>query len=229
MALAHTTLPKVGIAKISYCTAIAAISGSTVWTELFYTLKGTFAIAQDEPTKSEIKVSQLGASIYSKFEPGAFMATAQIPDTNKAVLDELFSTDTPAYAPAGHTAVGVSLDTFVLEGMFKVDYEKGGSFIITNGQLVAYMTQGDGDVDPLTINISITALNSFIAGQADVIFYNPTDAAVTYYTWVKYGTSSSGAGLSDTLGANTFIGIAYNKTSAVESTNPADYIWTALP
>jgi predicted phage tail protein len=51
---------------------------------------------------------------------------------------------------------------------------------------------------------------------------------ITYYTWVKYGTSSSGAGLTNTYsaGTTTFIGHAYNKTSATESTTAGDYTWT---
>lgn len=48
------------------------------------------------------------------------------------------------------------------------------------------------------------------------------------YTWIKYGTSTSGAGLSDDPTGKTHIGIAYNKTTATESTNPADYLWSLI-
>ncbi|PUB12630.1 phage tail spike protein [Paenisporosarcina sp. OV554] len=51
---------------------------------------------------------------------------------------------------------------------------------------------------------------------------------VTYYTWVKYGDSASGAGLSDSPTGKTYIGLAYNKTSSTESTTAADYTWSLI-
>jgi hypothetical protein len=53
---------------------------------------------------------------------------------------------------------------------------------------------------------------------------------VTTYTWVKYGTNSSGAGLTDTYTAGTtlYIGMAFNKTTATESTIAGDYTWTKI-
>lgn len=50
----------------------------------------------------------------------------------------------------------------------------------------------------------------------------------TYYTWVKYATSASGAGMSDSPAGKTYIGLAYNKTTATESANPADYAWSLI-
>lgn len=50
----------------------------------------------------------------------------------------------------------------------------------------------------------------------------------TLYTWVKYADSESGAGLTDTSIGKEFIGFAHNKTSATESTNPADYTWSKI-
>ncbi|OYO29142.1 hypothetical protein [Janthinobacterium sp. PC23-8] len=50
----------------------------------------------------------------------------------------------------------------------------------------------------------------------------------TYYTWVKYGDSAAGAGLSDSPAGKAFIGLAYNKTTPVEGTNPADYTWSLI-
>ncbi|MCU4863106.1 tail fiber domain-containing protein [Bacillus cereus] len=50
----------------------------------------------------------------------------------------------------------------------------------------------------------------------------------TTYTWVKYATSPAGAGMSDLPDGKTYIGLAYNKTTATESTNPADYTWALI-
>jgi len=54
-----------------------------------------------------------------------------------------------------------------------------------------------------------------------------TDGQTTY-TWIKYGTSAAGAGMSDSPTGKTYIGIAYNKTTATESTNAADYTWSLI-
>lgn len=45
------------------------------------------------------------------------------------------------------------------------------------------------------------------------------------YTWIKYSNSSSGSNMSDSPSGMTYIGLAFNKTSATESTNPSDYQW----
>lgn len=50
----------------------------------------------------------------------------------------------------------------------------------------------------------------------------------TLYTWVKYGTSGEGAGMSDSPAGKTYIGLAYNKTTAAESTNAGDYTWSLI-
>ena len=50
----------------------------------------------------------------------------------------------------------------------------------------------------------------------------------TYYTWVKYADTSTGGGLSDNPTGKKYIGLAYNKTTATESTNPGDYQWALI-
>ena len=48
------------------------------------------------------------------------------------------------------------------------------------------------------------------------------------YTWIKYATSDAGANMSDNPTGRDYIGIAYNKTTATESTNPKDYAWSLI-
>lgn len=48
------------------------------------------------------------------------------------------------------------------------------------------------------------------------------------YTWIKYGTSNTGAGISDDPTGKTYIGIAYNKSTIVESTTTTDYEWSLI-
>ncbi|MFB8580753.1 phage tail spike protein [Enterococcus gallinarum] len=54
------------------------------------------------------------------------------------------------------------------------------------------------------------------------------DNGQTLYTWIKYATSATGAGMSDSPTGKTYIGLAYNKTTASESTNAADYSWSLI-
>lgn len=50
----------------------------------------------------------------------------------------------------------------------------------------------------------------------------------TYFTWIKYATSAAGANMSDEPAGKTYIGLAYNKTTSVESTNASDYTWSLI-
>lgn len=50
----------------------------------------------------------------------------------------------------------------------------------------------------------------------------------TYYTWVKYADTATGSGLSDSPTGKKYIGLAYNKTTQAESTNPSDYTWALI-
>ena len=49
----------------------------------------------------------------------------------------------------------------------------------------------------------------------------------TYYTWIKYADSPT-SGMSDSPDGKTYMGIAYNKTTSVESTTYSDYTWSLI-
>lgn len=49
----------------------------------------------------------------------------------------------------------------------------------------------------------------------------------TYYTWIKYADTPT-SGMSDSPEGKTYMGIAYNKTTATESTNYSDYTWALI-
>ena len=51
---------------------------------------------------------------------------------------------------------------------------------------------------------------------------------VSLYTWVKYADDENGAAMVDNSSEKAYIGMAFNKTTATESTNPADYAWTKI-
>lgn len=48
----------------------------------------------------------------------------------------------------------------------------------------------------------------------------------TYYTWVRYADDENGTGMSDNPSGKYYIGIAFNKESQTESSNPKDYQWS---
>jgi hypothetical protein len=50
----------------------------------------------------------------------------------------------------------------------------------------------------------------------------------TTYTWVKYADGPNGEGLSDNPTGKSYIGLAYNKSTAVESTTPGVYTWSLI-
>lgn len=55
----------------------------------------------------------------------------------------------------------------------------------------------------------------------------PGEDGVTTYTWIAYSDNANGSGMYQTPTENTkYIGIATNKTTPTESTNPADYVWS---
>lgn len=56
-------------------------------------------------------------------------------------------------------------------------------------------------------------------------------AGQTLYTWIAYASNASGTSNFTTgaaTGVHTYIGIANNKTTATESTNPSDYTWSLM-
>ena len=53
----------------------------------------------------------------------------------------------------------------------------------------------------------------------------PGDDGQTLYTWVKYADDAAGTGMADLPDGKEYIGLAYNKTTATESSNAGDYTW----
>ena len=56
----------------------------------------------------------------------------------------------------------------------------------------------------------------------------PGANGVTLYTWVKYANDAVGTGISDSPGGKSYIGVAYNKTTATELDDPALYTWSLI-
>lgn len=56
----------------------------------------------------------------------------------------------------------------------------------------------------------------------------PGDDGEPRYTWVKYADDENGAGMSDSSKDKRYLGLAYNKLSATESSNAVDYTWNIM-
>lgn len=66
-----------------------------------------------------------------------------------------------------------------------------------------------------------------IKGEQGIAGTDGTDGTTTY-TWVKYADDENGTGMSNSPDGKIYLGLAYNKTTATESSNPADYAWSPL-
>lgn len=66
------------------------------------------------------------------------------------------------------------------------------------------------------------------ADGADGVQGPPGADGQTTYTWVKYADNASGGGMSDSPTGKTYIGLAFNKTTATESTTATDYQWSLI-
>lgn len=74
--------------------------------------------------------------------------------------------------------------------------------------------------DPLDYNWSL------IEGEG--IPGKPGTDGKTLYTWVRYADNAQGNGMTNSPDGKSYIGFAYNKDTATESDNPADYKWSKI-
>lgn len=83
------------------------------------------------------------------------------------------------------------------------------------------------NVETATIRITMEYQGELYEAEATISkLYD--GSAVTTYTWIRYGTSATGANFNDSPAGATYIGLAYNKLTALESENPADYQWVLI-
>ena len=121
------------------------------------------------------------------------------------------------------TTISLSYNGTVLTDGVTYSYTKSDSVTGTwsNGTYtVTGLSADTGYVDMKATYNGVTYTKRFTLSKN-------TDGA-TYYTWIKYADNSNGSGISDDPTGKTYIGIAYNKTTDVESTNPSDYIWSLI-
>lgn len=54
----------------------------------------------------------------------------------------------------------------------------------------------------------------------------PGEDGEPLYTWIRYADTETGSGISNDPTGKTYMGLAYNMPTPVESSNPADYVWS---
>lgn len=65
-------------------------------------------------------------------------------------------------------------------------------------------------------------------GPTPIIPGKDGESAPAMYTWIKYADDASGSGMSDSGENKAYLGLAYNKTTPVESSDPSDYTWSKI-
>lgn len=63
---------------------------------------------------------------------------------------------------------------------------------------------------------------------ADGVKGDKGETGESLFTWIKYSNDATGKNMSDNPDGKKYIGIAYNKTTSTESTNPSDYTWSLI-
>ena len=230
MALNHVTKVIKGVSHV-YIADIAPITADTEWLEVFVTVENSLKITQADHTKTEGKIDQKAGALYYTYESNPLVCEFMVPDMALEVLQVLCNWSTPAYVPSGYNALGIATDVKELRKMVKIEHENGDATIITYGSLISTFNMDSPKTKAAEFKVIVSAMAPDGTGEAEpVIIYNKTTTPATLYKWVKYGTSAAGAGLTDTFtnGVTTYIGIAEGKYTAVESTDPADYKWTAI-
>lgn len=86
--------------------------------------------------------------------------------------------------------------------------------------------RADGTTVSMSFQQTLTKSKAGAAG-AQGIPGTPGVDGTTLYTWIKYASTPT-SGISDFPEGKAYIGVAYNKTTSVESTNYADYTWSLI-
>ena len=150
---------------------------------------------------------------------------------------------TPHIGDNGNWWIG-NLDTGVsAKGDPGTPGDNGTSVTIVD-QSVTYGVNNSGTVKPTTwqTNVPTTSAGQYLWTRTMVTYSDGTTTTsysvsyhgqngatgITYYTWIKYADTAQGGGLSDDPTGKEYIGFAYNKTTATESTNPSDYRWSLI-
>ena len=226
--LTHTQQIFLGISKIEIA-PVGTLSDTTPWVQKCYSSRDTVKFTQPASTRTDSEVDQLDVPIASTYKAGVTTLEFDVPDLSKDVLDTFYTTSTPTFSESGYTTVGLSLGADIKTMMVRVTSGDGTKkLVLTNASVAANIDISTPNSKSAVVHVVFTALAPNEAVNAQPFYFSYLDGTpVTLYDWVKYGTSASGAGLTDTFsaGVTTHVGVAEGKTSAVESIDPTAYKW----
>jgi hypothetical protein len=123
------------------------------------------------------------------------------------------------------TPASVTLTAIQLGAPGVVSWAISGGTLTGSGANVRTLTAANMSADVALVTVTLTYAGIVYSSSYSVAKIR--DGSTTY-TWVKYADSAAGAGLSDDPTGKTYIGLAYNKATPVESTTAADYSWSLI-
>lgn len=161
------------------------VGSSTAWTEVFYTLKNTFALTTEQGDKTEINVDQTTVAIAVKYGENVTSFTMRVPDMAKDMCDFFMTASTrTGTGEIGSAVSGETMyDTFVgysysaarktiSDKMVMVLFSNGAGFIVPHCEMVAVPVKNAED--PFTFDVTGTVLAGDAGGEAgDIIFLYP--------------------------------------------------------
>lgn len=124
---------------------------------------------------------------------------------------------------------------------------KDGTSVTIESTSTTYQASTNGTTTPTgtwSDTIPSVAAGSYLWTKAVVVYSDGTStetftvalqgktgskgsSGTTYYTWIKYADTPT-SGMSDNPDGKTYLGVAYNKTTATESTAYSDYSWSLI-
>ena len=130
---------------------------------------------------------------------------------------------TPSGLPTGITYTGLKISSNELELSFSVASNATlGTTANTNGVITIPV------ISPINTNLQLTWNKVNAGAKGDQGIQGPKgNDGQQYYTWVKYADTPT-SGMSNDPTNKTYIGLAYNKTTATESTTYSDYAWSLI-
>ncbi|MFR9165953.1 MAG: hypothetical protein ACLVKO_06955 [Dysgonomonas sp.] len=128
---------------------------SATWDSVGNVLEGSISLNFEAPTANHVKVEEVDAPIFTKYEEGAKSVELDIADVSKETIEKLF----------GVTASGNQLSipdkTKPLNKMVKFEFQEGGSLYFTNASIVASfggsMTKTGSDIFNVHLTMSVNA------------------------------------------------------------------------
>ncbi len=98
---------------------------------------------------------------------------------------------------------------------------------IPDGRFPCYVTSATVSSIDDTVKIPASAWSEVVKLVENGVDGAAGNDAVTQYTWIKYADTPT-SGMSDSPEGKTYMGIAYNRSTAVESTAYSDYSWSLI-